>query len=139
MSRKAKISFNEAVKHFTFEQFYEICKIFGINVLDKEEFKRVVNEAKEKKEQINVSDIHFRRDFDVMTEELIEKYNAMSRKNRRQIDPIVAKIVWANKQAQYLTEQKIKEEYDAGIEVLDKVQEIDKNTHNAAEATGDDN
>lgn len=140
-----KIKFEEAVKYFNFTQFYEICKIFDVDVVDKDEFKKLAAEAREQGTAMDMSKVKMRRDFENMTNELIEVYNNLPRRNRRQIDPIIAKIVWGNKKANQIAEtlkESIVSDYNAAVAQLDEVQEAIKesneNTVMAASASGDD-
>jgi benzoyl-CoA reductase/2-hydroxyglutaryl-CoA dehydratase subunit BcrC/BadD/HgdB len=91
-----------------------------------------------------MSKVKMRRDFENMTNELIEVYNKLPRRNRRQIDPIIAKIVWGNKKANQIAEtlkESIVSDYNAAVAQLDEVQEAIKesneNTVMAATASGD--
>lgn len=140
-----KVKFEDAIKEFNFSQFYEICKIFGIDVVDRESFAQIMNEAKEQNVNPDLSKVKMRRDFDKMEEELIEYYNSLPRRNRRQIDPIIAKIVWGNKKAKQVAEtlkENIVSDYNAAVAQLDEVQEEikenNKNTDNAAVALESD-
>ena len=113
--------FEEAVKEFNFNQFYEVCKIFGVDVVDRTVWNQLAAEAKENGTEIDLTKVKMRRDFDKMTEELVENYKALPRRNRRQIDPIIAKIIWGNRQAKHITENKIKEQYNEGLEILENL------------------
>lgn len=125
-----KIKFEDAIEHFNFTQFYEICKIFGIDVVDREVYNQLAAEAREKGTSIDISKIKMRRDFDKMTEELIDYYNSLPRRNRRQIDPIVAKIVWGNKRANQIATDRITEQYNAAASQVDEVVEHIKENDN---------
>ena len=125
-----KIKFEDAIEHFNFTQFYEICKIFGIDVVDREVYNQLAAEAKEKGTAIDISKIKMRRDFAKMSEELIAYYNSLPRKNRRQIDPIIAKIVWGNKQASKITTDRITEQYNAAASQVNEVVEHIKGNDN---------
>ena len=160
-SKSKKISFEDAIKEFNFTQFYEICKIFNVDVVDKEVFGQLAAEARETGNEIDISKVKMRRDFDRMTEELIEEYNKLPRRNRRQIDPIIGKIVWGNRQAQKIGNARIVEQYNEGIKLFetnelsevesndsielekelneDKIIDGEVNAVDAAEPSGDDN
>ena len=112
------IPFEEAIKEFNFNQFYEVCKIFGVDVVDRNVWNQLAAEAKENGTEIDLTKVKMRRDFDKMTEEVINSYKSLPRRNRRQIDPIVAKIIWGNRQAKHITENKIMEQYNEGLEML---------------------
>lgn len=140
-----KIKFEDAVKLFNFNQFYEICKIFGIDVVDRKSFEQIMDEAKEQNINPDLSKVKMRRDFDKMEEELVKYYNNLPRRNRRQIDPIIAKIIWGNKKANQIAEtlkENIVSDYNAAVAQLDEVQgvikENDENTDNAAVALESD-
>lgn len=124
--------FEEAVKEFNFNQFYEVCKIFGIDVVDREVWNQLTAEAKENGTEIDLSKVKMRRDFDVMTEELVNAYKSLPRRNRRKIDPIVAKIVWGNRQARHISEKRIVEQYNEGLANLGNIEEsqLDMNVQN---------
>lgn len=113
--------FEEAVKEFNFSQFYEVCKIFGVDVVDRNVWNQLAAEARENGTEIDLSKVKMRRDFDEMTEELVKNYKSLPRRNRRQIDPIVAKIIWGNRQAKHITENKIMEQYNEGLEMLNNL------------------
>ena len=137
-----KVKFEDAIKEFNFNQFYEICKIFGIDVVDRNSFDQIMADAKEQNINPDLSKVKMRRDFDKMEEELVKYYNSLPRRNRRQIDPIIAKIVWGNKKANQIAEtlkENIVSDYNAAVAQLDEVQEAIKengengdNTDNAA-------
>nr|DAH17942.1 MAG TPA: hypothetical protein [Caudoviricetes sp.] len=55
-----------------------------------------------------------RRDFDVMETEIIEQYNTLTRKQRRQIDRIFSKIVNANHTARNIIYDKVSQIHTAG-------------------------
>jgi hypothetical protein len=133
-----KVKFEDVVKLFNFNQFYEICKIFGIDVVDKESFAQIMADAKEQNINPDLSKVKMRRDFDKMEEELVKYYNNLPRRNRRQIDPIIAKIVWGNKKANQIAEtlkEGIVSDYNAAVAQLDEVQEtIKENSENTNEA-----
>ena len=123
--RHTKVKFEEALKDFTFNQFYEVCKIFGVDVIDRNSVKEMTKEAMAAEEDLtkvgenlDLTKVKFRRDFDNMSEELCKIYHGYNRQNRRKIDSVVAKIVWGNKQARYLSEKKICEQYNAGVEAI---------------------
>ena len=138
MKRKYEIvKFEDAVAQLEFSQFYEICKIFGVEVVDRESITAAAKEIAASDKPLEASDIgnvKFRRDFDKMTLELVEKYRSFGRPQRRKIDRIVAKIVWGNKQARHLTEEQIKQSYTAGLANIEKVEEYHNNAL-AAETT----
>lgn len=137
MKRKYEIvKFENAVGQLEFAQFYQVCKIFGVEVVDKESIAKAAKATldTEGQPQLDLGEVKYRRDFDKMTEELIEKYHSFDRRNRRKIDRVVAKIIWGNKQARHITEEQIKQSYAAGVANLDKVEEYHKNAL-AAEAT----
>lgn len=160
-SKSKKISFEDAIKEFNFNQFYEICKIFHIDVVDREVFGQLAAEARETGNEIDLSKVKMRRDFDKMTKELIKEYNKLPRRNRRQIDPIIAKIVWGNRQAQKIGNARIVEQYNEGVKLfetnelskvesddgvklekeidIDKIDDGEMNAVDAAEPSGDDN
>lgn len=134
--RYEKVKFEDAVKQFNFNQFYEICKIFHVNVIDKENFSKLSDEAKAENKQLDLSKVKMRRDFDKMTEELIEAYHSLPRRNRRQIDPIIAKIVWGNKKANKITTDRIVDTYNAGLANLE---DNEVSTETAAAPSESDN
>lgn len=123
--KHTKVKFEDALKEFTFSQFYEVCKIFGVDVVDRNSVKAMTKETMAAEEDLSkvgenldLTKVKFRRDFDNMSEELCKVYHSYNRQNRRKIDTIVAKIIWGNKQAKYLSEKRIREQYNAGVEVL---------------------
>ena len=132
-----KIKFEEAVKYFNFTQFYEICKIFDVDVVDKDEFKKLAAEAREQGTAMDMSKVKMRRDFENMTNELVEVYNKLPRRNRRQIDPIIAKIVWGNKRANDISIEKIEQTYAAAAEQVGNLSELIKN-QSLSEVSEDD-
>ena len=137
--RYKKIAFEEAVKEFNFNQFYEVCKIFGVDIVDRVEFDKLMEEAKENGTDLDVSRVKMRRDFDKMTEELIEVYNSFPRRNRRQIDPIVAKIVWGNKRARNIVNDNLVNTYNAAVAQLPEINSaIEQSTDMAAEVSEGD-
>ena len=113
--------FEEAVKEFNFNQFYEVCKIFNVDVVDRTVWNQLAAEARENGTEIDLSKVKMRRDFDKMTEEVVQSYKSLPRRNRRKIDPIVAKIIWGNRQAKHITENKIMEQYNEGLEMLNNL------------------
>lgn len=132
-----KIKFEDAVKYFNFTQFYEICKIFNVDVVDKDEFKKLAAEAREQGVAMDMSKVKMRRDFDNMTNELIEVYNNLPRRNRRQIDPIIAKIVWGNKRANEIGTDRIEQVYTTAASQVDNISELIKN-QSLSEVSEDD-
>lgn len=115
--------FEEAIKEFNFNQFYEVCKIFGVDVVDRTVWNQLAAEARENGTEIDLSKVKMRRDFEVMTEELVKVYKSMPRRNRRKIDPIIAKIVWGNRQARNISEKRIVEQYNEGLGNLNNIEE----------------
>ena len=132
-----KIKFEDAVKFFNFTQFYEICKIFNVDVVDKDEFKKLAAEAREQGTTIDMSKVKMRRDFENMTNELIAVYNNLPRRNRRQIDPIIAKIVWGNKRANEIGTDRIEQVYTTAASQVDNLSELIKN-QSLSEVSEDD-
>jgi hypothetical protein len=141
--KNEKIRFEDAVKFFNFSQFYEICKIFGVDVVDREVFDVMAAEAKEQGKDMDLSKVKMRRDFEVMTNELIAAYNKLPRRNRRQIDPIISKIVWGNKRANQISQDRIVETYNAALanmpNIVNDETSVDENTVDAAAASESDN
>ena len=141
--KNEKIRFEDAVKFFNFSQFYEICKIFGVDVVDREAFDVMAAEAKEQGKGMDLSKVKMRRDFEVMTNELIAAYNKLPRHNRRQIDPIISKIVWGNKRANQISQDRIVETYNAALanipNIVNDETSVDENTVDAAAASESDN
>lgn len=129
------VKFEDAIKEFTFSQFYEICKIFEVEVVDRDSIRQATLEATQNKTQVDMSKVKFRRDFDEMGEELCKKYHSYGRENRRKIDRIVAKIVWGNKQADRLAKEKVISQYDEGLAYAEQLPEFQNNTDMAASPT----
>lgn len=119
-----KQKFEELVKEFTFEQFYELCKIFDVDIVDRESVKEATLEALKNKEKVDLSGVKMRRDFDNMTNELVESYYGHNRQFRRQADQIINKVVKANRTAKKLQDEYLVKQYNAGIDNIEKAQQI---------------
>ena len=133
-----KIKFEQVIKELEFTQFYELCKILEVDVVDREIFNEGMEKAKETNSSLDTAAIKMRRDFDKINEELIEKYNKLNRKTRRQLDPILNKIVWGNRQARKIGIENMKKKWSEAKENVDEVvSHISENTDMAAIASGD--
>lgn len=133
-----KIKFEQVIKELEFTQFYELCKILEVDVVDRDVFNEGMEKAKETNSSLDTAAIKMRRDFDKINEELIEKYNKLNRKTRRQLDPILSKIVWGNRQARKIGIENMKKKWSEAKENVDEVvSHISENTDMAAIASGD--
>lgn len=121
---KVKQKFEDLIKEFTFEQFYELCKIFNVDIVDRESVKEATLEALKNKEKVDLSNVKMRRDFDNMTNELVTSYYGHNRQFRRQADQIIEKVIKANRTAKKLQNEYLVKQYNAGIENIDKAQQI---------------
>lgn len=121
---KVKQKFEDLIKEFTFEQFYELCKIFNVDIVDRESVKKATLEALKNKEKVDLSNVKMRRDFDRMTNELVVSYYGHNRQFRRQADQIIGKVIKANRTAKKLQDEYLVKQYNAGIENIDKAQQI---------------
>lgn len=119
-----KQRFEDLIKEFTFKQFYELCKIFDVDVVDRESVKEATLEALKNKEKVDLSNVKMRRDFDNMTDELVKSYYGHNRQFRRQADQIIGKVIKANRTAKKLQNEYLVKQYNAGIENIDKAQQI---------------
>lgn len=136
--RYPKIEFEQVIKELEFTQFYELCKILEVDVVDRDVFNEGMEKAKETNTSLDTAAIKMRRDFDKMIEELIEKYHKLNRKTRRQLDPILSKIVWGNRQARKIGIENMKKKWSEAKENVDEVvSHISENTDMAAIASGD--
>ena len=115
-----KAEFAMMLKELEFEQFIEICRIFEVDILDRKNFKEVIaTEENDTAAEGNI--LKCRRDFDVMMEEIVVKYNKESRNNRRIIYKLMNKIVKANRAARRIISEEVTERYNAGVAQLDKI------------------
>lgn len=115
-----KAEFAMMLKELEFEQFIEICRIFEVDILDRKNFKEVIaTEENDTAAEGNM--LKCRRDFDVMMEEIVAKYNKESRNNRRVIYKLMNKIVKANRAARRIISEEVTERYNAGVAQLDKI------------------
>ena len=121
---REKMKFENVLKEFNFEQFYELCRIFEVDVVDRQSVREALKDATNSNEKIDFSDVKMRRDFDNLEKELIEKYYGFNRAFRRQVDKIIEKVVKANRAAAKLQSKYLETQYKAGIEGLDKVTEL---------------
>ena len=136
--RYPKIKFEQVIKELEFTQFYELCKILEVDVVDRKVFDEKMEEAKENNTTLDTAAIKMRRDFDKINEELIEKYNKLNRKTRRQLDPILSKIVWGNRQARKIGIENMKKKWSEAKEnVGEVISNISENTDMAATPSGD--
>ena len=117
------IKFPEVIGELNYNQFIEVCRIFGVPVVDRESVK-VETEEDTKDIEKHLKDAKMRRDFDVMIEELLKKYQESGRGNRRAIDRITTKIILANRTARKILNEKVVNEYDAGVRKMDEVLDI---------------
>lgn len=113
------IKFPDAIKELNFKQFIEVCKFFDVRVVDRESVKLEDNSPTSV--AAAAKNAHARRDFEEMTNELVESYTSLPRERRRKIDRIVDKIVRANRTARKLMREKVEESYAAGAANLDEV------------------
>lgn len=136
IKKKIDIKFADALKELKFEQFYEVCKIFGVDVVDRGSIREIALEATKNQSEIDLSKVKMRRDFDKMTEELIQKYNGYSREYRRKFDGVMKNVIKANRTANKIIENKLIEQHNAGIENLKLFEtneiETEVSTDNAA-------
>lgn len=121
---KVKQKFEDLIKEFTFEQFYELCKIFNVDIVDRESVKEATLEALKNKEKVDLGNVKMRRDFDNMTNELVASYYGHNRQFRRQADQIIERVIKANRTAKKLQNEYLVKQYNAGIENIDKAQQI---------------
>lgn len=105
--RYKKVSIEELIPQLEPFQFLELCKICGVEVLDKAELRQGLGVEGEPNTEtisklevkIDESHIKVRRDFDLMEQELIEAYHKFPRKTRRKMEYYFARIYWGNKTA----------------------------------------
>lgn len=120
-----KVDFSEAVKEFELHQFIQFCEFFGVDVIERESVKTALAAVGQDNEKDAVkeafSGAKARRDFEQMSEELVEKYKAAGRPMRRKIDRIVAKICWGNRQARKIQRDRLVEQQRAAIEQKNSV------------------
>ena len=133
------MKFENVLKEFNFEQFYELCRIFEIDIVDRQSVKDLTKEALSNNEAFDFSGVKLRRDFDNLEKELVKKYYGFNRAFRRKVDKIIEKVVKANRTVVKLGTQKLEKQYQAAIENLDNVTEMhneivntDNSTSNAA-------
>ena len=139
------VPMEEAVKELEFKQFYEVCRIFGVEVVDKS-----VHLTEVDKENVTSADvaalatpdigkIKMRRDFENMQAEIVANYKKLDRRNRRQIDRIMAKLIWGNRTARRIQMEKVREDAIAAEQNKDQYLEFIKEdlalADTAAEAT----
>lgn len=91
--------FEDKLKYLSFSQFMEICNIFGVNLIDKAQTAENIDSPDYNTADMAAvaSKLRMRHDFDVLTQELIEKYRGFSRPYRRRMDNAMAMIVKSNK------------------------------------------
>jgi hypothetical protein len=106
----------EAVKELEFKQFYEVCRIFGVEVVDKSVHLTEVDKEKATEADVaalatpDIGKIKMRRDFENMQAEIVANYKKLDRRNRRQIDRIMAKLIWGNRTARRIQMEKVRED-----------------------------
>lgn len=121
---RVKQKFEELIKEFTFDQFYELCKIFGVDIVDRESVKEATLKALKNKEKVDLSQVKMRRDFDNMTNELVDSYYGHNREFRRKADQIIGKVIQANRTAAKLQNEHLVKQYKAGVDSIEKAQQI---------------
>ena len=126
-AKKVTEKFEDLVKEFTFEQFYELCRIFDIDVVDRQSVKEIALEATKNNEKLDFSKVKMRRDFDNMTNELVKAYYGHNRNFRRQADKVIEKVVRANRQAKAIAVSTLEKNYNAAIDKIDEVQQFHNN------------
>ena len=89
-----------------------------------QDIKKANIEALKNKEKVDLSNVKMRRDFDNMTKELAASYYGHNRQFRRQADQIIGKVIKANRTAKKLQNEYLAKQYNAGIENIDKAQQI---------------
>lgn len=123
--RQKVIHVTEGLKWLEVNQFLQIANFFGVNIVDKN------TEVLTEDGKVDPTKVKMRRDFDVMETEIIEQYNALTRKQRRQIDRIFSKIVNANHTARNIIYDKVSQIHTAGQaqieEVMKSIAEGDEN------------
>lgn len=123
--RQKVIHVPEGLKWLEVNQFLQIANFFGVNIVDKN------TEVLTEDGKVDPTKVKMRRDFDVMETEIIEQYNALTRKQRRQIDRIFSKIVNANHTARNIIYDKVSQIHTAGQaqigEVMKSIAEGDEN------------
>lgn len=139
-AKKVTEKFEDLVKEFTFEQFYELCRIFDIDVVDRQSVKEIALEATKNNEKLDFSKVKMRRDFDNMTNELVKAYYSNNRNFRRQADKVIEKVVRANRQAKAIAVSTLEKKYNAAIDKIDEVQQLHKdNLATIDNPTGENN
>lgn len=109
------VPMEEAVKELEFKQFYEVCRIFGVEVVDKSVHLTEVDKEKVTEADVaalatpDIKKIKMRRDFENMQAEIVANYKKLDRRNRRQIDRIMAKLIWGNRTARRIQMEKVRE------------------------------
>lgn len=143
------VPMEEAVKELEFKQFYEVCRIFGVEIVDKTAHLTDVDMEKVTEADMaalanpDIGKIKMRRDFENMQNEIVAAYKKLDRRNRRKIDRIMAKLIWGNRTARRIQMEKVKENYEAAARQKDEVMEYIKEdlakADNAAEASESEN
>lgn len=143
------VPMEEAVKELEFKQFYEVCRIFGVEIVDKTAHLTDVDMEKVTEADMaalanpDISKIKMRRDFENMQNEIVVAYKKLDRRNRRKIDRIMAKLIWGNRTARRIQMEKVKENYEAAARQKDEVMEYIKEdlakADNVAEASESEN
>lgn len=115
----------DGLKWLEVNQFLQVANFFGVNIVDKS------TEVLTEDGRVDPKKVKMRRDFDAMEAEIVEKYNVLTRKQRRQIDRIFSKIVNANQTARNIIYDKVSQIHTAGQaqieEVMKSISEGDEN------------
>lgn len=130
---KIDTNFKDLLGEFSFDQFYELCRIFEIDMVDRQSVRDIALEATKSGEKMDFSQVKMRRDFDVMADELVAAYNKQNRAMRRKIDKIIETVVRANRQARTMQQKTLSEQYNAAIDKIEEVQQLHNSTINNTE------
>ena len=123
------VPMEEAVKELEFKQFYEVCRIFGVEIVDKSVHLTEVDKDGVTEADLaalatpDLSKVKMRRDFENMQGEIVAAYRKLDRRNRRKIDRIMAKLIWGNRTARRIQMEKVRQDAIAAEQAKDSVME----------------
>ena len=139
IKKKTKLNFAEALKQLEFYQFCQVCNIFGVDIVERNSIKEMTQLAIEDNKELDLEKTKTRRDFDNMTNELIEKYNKYDRQTRRKFDKIMERVIKGNNRARAIEVDRLTRDYNEGVKNLDSIENgiIDSSTTVDSSATID--
>ena len=139
IKKKTKLNFTEALKQLEFYQFCQVCNIFGVDIVERNSIKEMTQLAIEDNKELDLEKTKTRRDFDNMTNELIEKYNKYDRQTRRKFDKIMERVIKGNNRARAIEVDRLTRDYNEGVKNLDSIENgiIDSSTTVDSSATID--